>query len=350
MLKNPYTALLALGLTVPAGAALAHHGWAWTTGDNVELIGVIEEARLGNPHGLLDVGVDGETWTVEVGQPWRNERAGLKDGDLAPGVEIRAIGEPAADPADEAAQGRAAVPRRARVSSSIPSATEPLEALLAGLEATAVAQTLRGARWLYAADNTAHLFGIALLVGAILPLDLRLLGCWPGVPRAQLARVLVPVAAIGLAIAVLAGAPAVLGPGARVCRRRLPAGEAGAGRPRRARGPGAALRHGFLLETAGGPASPRTPFCPSLLARSPGLRPADRIRRGLIGLGQGTSSGEPIIPEMLRKFPYRAAGSPQPAADRWSRAIPCTGFRCAAHWLACPGRLVNQIVRARIAA
>ena len=43
--------------------------------------------------------IDPDTWTVEVGQPWRNERAGLKDGDLAPGVEIRAIGEPAADPA-----------------------------------------------------------------------------------------------------------------------------------------------------------------------------------------------------------------------------------------------------------
>lgn len=53
--------------------------------------------RLGNPHGILDVDVDGETWTVEVGQPWRNQRAGLKDGDLAEGVEIRAVGEPAAD-------------------------------------------------------------------------------------------------------------------------------------------------------------------------------------------------------------------------------------------------------------
>lgn len=99
MPKNSFAALLALSLIVPAGAALAHHGWAWTTGNNVELVGVIEEARLGNPHGLLDVGVDGDTWAVEVGQPWRNERAGLKEGDLAPGVEIRAIGEPAADPA-----------------------------------------------------------------------------------------------------------------------------------------------------------------------------------------------------------------------------------------------------------
>jgi hypothetical protein len=91
-------ALLALAGLAPAGAALAHHGWAWTTGDNIELIGMIQEARLGNPHGILEVDVEGETWIVEIGQPWRNERAGLKDGDLAPGVEIRAIGEPAAEP------------------------------------------------------------------------------------------------------------------------------------------------------------------------------------------------------------------------------------------------------------
>lgn len=90
-------AILALVGLVPAGAALAHHGWAWTTGENIELTGVIQKARLGNPHGILEVDVEGDTWIVEVGQPWRNERAGLKEGDLAPGVEIRAIGEPAAE-------------------------------------------------------------------------------------------------------------------------------------------------------------------------------------------------------------------------------------------------------------
>jgi hypothetical protein len=47
--------------------------------------------------------------------------------------------------------------------------------------------------------------GIALLVGAIIPLDLRLVGCWPAVPREALIRVLVPVAATGLALAVSAG-------------------------------------------------------------------------------------------------------------------------------------------------
>ena len=81
-----------------------------------------------------------------------------------------------------------------------------MEALLAGLEATAVARTLRASRWLYAGVNAAHIFGIALLVGAIVPLNLRLLGLWRDVPRDRLVRVLVPVAATGLALAVAAGA------------------------------------------------------------------------------------------------------------------------------------------------
>jgi len=49
---------------------------------------------------ILEVEVGGEIWTIEVGQPWRNERAGLKDSDLSEGVEIRVIGEPAADKSD----------------------------------------------------------------------------------------------------------------------------------------------------------------------------------------------------------------------------------------------------------
>jgi hypothetical protein len=78
-------------------AALAHHGWTWTTGGNIDLAGIIKTASLGNPHGVLTVDVEGEIWTVEVGQPWRNERAGVKEGVLAPGVELRVVGEPSAD-------------------------------------------------------------------------------------------------------------------------------------------------------------------------------------------------------------------------------------------------------------
>ncbi|TDX99540.1 DUF6152 family protein [Thiohalophilus thiocyanatoxydans] len=96
-MRTLFAPLAAIVLFLFSSSGFAHHGWAWTTGGNIELTGVITSVRLGNPHGRLEVDVEGETWTVEVGQPWRNERAGLKDGDLAEGVEIRAIGEPAAD-------------------------------------------------------------------------------------------------------------------------------------------------------------------------------------------------------------------------------------------------------------
>ncbi len=90
--------LLLILATVPG--ALAHHGWSWTEDGNIELTGVITEARLGNPHGRLTVQVEDEQWLVEVGQPWRNERAGLTDQMLSPGSEITAIGQRSAD-ADE---------------------------------------------------------------------------------------------------------------------------------------------------------------------------------------------------------------------------------------------------------
>lgn len=81
-----------------------------------------------------------------------------------------------------------------------------MEAALAALEATALAEALRFSRWGYAAVSAGHILGIALLVGALVPLDLRLLGFWTNVPAAALARVLVPVAAAGLALAVTCGA------------------------------------------------------------------------------------------------------------------------------------------------
>ncbi|MDY6978447.1 MAG: hypothetical protein SV201_01085 [Pseudomonadota bacterium] len=81
-----------------------------------------------------------------------------------------------------------------------------MESLFAALESTAVAEYLRVSRWGYAAVNTAHILGIALLVGAIIPFNLHILGLWRSIPRVILARVLLPVAATGLVLAVAAGA------------------------------------------------------------------------------------------------------------------------------------------------
>ncbi len=82
-------------------AAYAHHGWAWTTGGNIDLTGTIKSAKLGNPHGVLKIDVNGEEWTAEIGQPWRNERAGLKPADFAVGTTIRVLGEPSANIEDK---------------------------------------------------------------------------------------------------------------------------------------------------------------------------------------------------------------------------------------------------------
>lgn len=73
-------------------ASPAHHGWGWATDEEFEITGTITEVRLGNPHGEVTIEVDGEEWVVEVGQPWRNKRAGLKDELLSAGREITVHG------------------------------------------------------------------------------------------------------------------------------------------------------------------------------------------------------------------------------------------------------------------
>jgi hypothetical protein len=80
-----------------------------------------------------------------------------------------------------------------------------MEAFFAALETTTPAQYLRASRWGYAAVSGAHVLGIALLVGTIVPLNLRLLGLWPSIPQTNLLRVLVPMAATGLTLAALTG-------------------------------------------------------------------------------------------------------------------------------------------------
>jgi len=74
------------------------------------------------------------------------------------------------------------------------------------LAALPPAEAMRTGRWLYAWVSAAHVAGLALLVGAILPLDLRLIGLRRDLPLAPLAALLVPTAATGLAVALVSGA------------------------------------------------------------------------------------------------------------------------------------------------
>ena len=79
------------------------------------------------------------------------------------------------------------------------------DAWLTALQGSDLALAPRFSRWGYAFVNTAHVLGIALLVGATIPLDLRLLGVWSSIERAALVRVLAPVAAAGLVLAATMG-------------------------------------------------------------------------------------------------------------------------------------------------
>ncbi|MBM3528346.1 MAG: hypothetical protein FJX62_09650 [Alphaproteobacteria bacterium] len=96
--RRSFAAGTAAMLAFAAAPALAHHGWTWAEGSDFQITGTIVSAKLGNPHGILKMNVKGEEWTVEVGQPWRNARAGLKDSMLVKGVELTVLGNRAKDP------------------------------------------------------------------------------------------------------------------------------------------------------------------------------------------------------------------------------------------------------------
>ena len=81
-----------------------------------------------------------------------------------------------------------------------------MDVFLTWLEASALGSTIREAGpQVYGLINLAHIFGIAALFGAVLLLDLRLLGFFRDIPIAQLSSGTVPVATSGFVLAAAAG-------------------------------------------------------------------------------------------------------------------------------------------------
>jgi hypothetical protein len=81
-----------------------------------------------------------------------------------------------------------------------------VDAFLTWIEASALGSGIREAGpWAYAVINLLHILGIASLFGAILVLDLRLLGLWRRLPLAPLTTAAVPVAACGIGLAMATG-------------------------------------------------------------------------------------------------------------------------------------------------
>ena len=76
---------------------------------------------------------------------------------------------------------------------------------LAALEATDLAVALRNSVWAYPLVNAGHILGVALLVGGIVPLDLRLLGLWRPASLGAMWRIGTRTAGAGLLLAIGCG-------------------------------------------------------------------------------------------------------------------------------------------------
>jgi hypothetical protein len=77
---------------------------------------------------------------------------------------------------------------------------------MAWLQASSLGHAMRESGvWTYGVVNLVHILGVGALFGAVLVLDLRLLGFWNSVTLPAISKPTVPVAATGFMIAALSG-------------------------------------------------------------------------------------------------------------------------------------------------
>lgn len=86
-----------------------------------------------------------------------------------------------------------------------------MTAVWSALQTSDLAVWINFSRWLYAGISTAHVLSIAVLIGSIVILDLRLVGFARWLDATLLARLVVPVAGTGFCCAVTSGALLFIG-------------------------------------------------------------------------------------------------------------------------------------------
>jgi len=113
MKGSRFAALLAAGLVLVAGRALAHHSFAaeFDADKPVTVKGVITQVRIENPHSwffLEATGADGkvEKWAFEATTPSSLVRSGFKPGTVKAGDEVTIKGFHARDPKANAGAAR----------------------------------------------------------------------------------------------------------------------------------------------------------------------------------------------------------------------------------------------------
>jgi hypothetical protein len=87
----------ALGILVVValgGAArlAAHHGWTGYQDKETQLTGTIAGASYENPHGQVDLTVDGKRWQIVLAPPSRMQARGLQREMLKVGAQATVVG------------------------------------------------------------------------------------------------------------------------------------------------------------------------------------------------------------------------------------------------------------------
>jgi hypothetical protein len=100
MTRRSIAGLSAL-LAFTAGAAFAHHGWTTYSDQEGQIVGVVEAAELGAPHGLLKVRASDGVWDVMLAPPAAIERSGLTLQAIPKGARVTAKGHKRTDGSKE---------------------------------------------------------------------------------------------------------------------------------------------------------------------------------------------------------------------------------------------------------
>ncbi len=90
--------IVALGLTMSAGSAVAHHGWSgYDASKLVTLSGKVQEASFEFPHAMVMLQLeskDGKLWHIVLAPPSRMSARGLPAGSIKAGDEVTVEGYP----------------------------------------------------------------------------------------------------------------------------------------------------------------------------------------------------------------------------------------------------------------
>lgn len=88
---------LSAALLLVAGPAGAHHGWSAYSDQESSVSGVVEDASLGQPHGLIRVKTAQGVWAVMLAPPAAIERSGLTLQAIPKGTRVTARGHKRTD-------------------------------------------------------------------------------------------------------------------------------------------------------------------------------------------------------------------------------------------------------------